>query len=91
MTGRLENVRKNVEVELEPIQEHQKLKLIMEEKNVKDHPRLLRAVMYMNVQVNVKYCINIGKFQMKCMLTNCYHRSYDIIFIFLTLKKLNSS
>ena len=39
MTGRLENVRKNVEVELEPIQEHQKLKQIMEAKNVKDHPR----------------------------------------------------
>ena len=39
MTGRLENVRKNVEVELEPIQEHQKLMQIMEAKNVKDHPR----------------------------------------------------
>merc|ERR1719284_407385 len=53
MAGRLEYVRKNVEVDLEPIQEHQKLKLITEVKNVKDHPQSLRAVMYMNVQLIV--------------------------------------
>ena len=73
MTGRLEYVRKNVEVDLEPIQEHQKLKLIMEVKNVKDHPQSLRAVMYMNVQVKVK---NSNK------AIKAYHRLYDMIFVF---------
>ena len=52
--GKQENVMSHVEVGCEQIQEFQRLMHNMEEKSVLDHLALLKAAMYMNVQVSMK-------------------------------------